>query len=79
MFHDLSKTNILVTIIFSLLTCYFACLRPDFLVTGISSVPPYYFTSSGTGILIKGFIVSGLTFLRLYATRYSVAEILPLL
>jgi hypothetical protein len=67
MFHDLSRTNILATIIFSLLTCYFACLRPDILVTGISSVLPYYFTSSGTVIPIKGFsslVLRSFTYLR---------------
>jgi len=55
MFHDLSRTNILTTITFSVLTCYFAWLRPDILVTGISLLFPHYFTSSGTDILIKGF------------------------
>jgi hypothetical protein len=67
MFHDLSRTDILATIIFSLLTCYFACLRPDILVTGISSVLPYYFTSSGKITLIKGFsslVLRSFTYLR---------------
>jgi hypothetical protein len=78
MFHDLSRTNILATIIFSLLTCYFACLRQGILVTGISSVLPYYFTS-WKRYSDKTFFISALTFLHLSGTRNSVSKIPPLL